>query len=64
METRQWNIECFGKRLGEIEVTKDTFQKEIVLTLKIEPSSDLEVRTYSSNLEDVQFTFKEKEVAS
>jgi hypothetical protein len=60
METREWNIESFGKKFGILRITHDPRQREIILTLEINPSSDIEVRATSAGTRGAQFTFKEK----
>lgn len=61
METRKWNVEYFGQKLGTLTITKDEFQGEITLAFEAEPSPDLEVRTSTSDANSARFTFKEKQ---
>jgi hypothetical protein len=64
MEISEQNIECSGKKFGKIEI-KETAEK-VVLTVTIEPDSNLEVRATSfgenpSGKNEAEFTFKEKQ---
>jgi len=62
METQEWNIQCFGKKLGTISAVKDPHQKEIILTLEIKPDPDLEISSSgSANNNYARFIFKAKE---
>lgn len=58
METRKWEVKCYGKKFGKIEV-KQTEEK-IVLTITIDPDPDLEVRTFASGGNSTEYVFKEK----
>lgn len=59
-ETREWDIECWGKAFGTLTITKDTFQEEITVDFKIKPNPSLEVRSSTFDGNNVQFVLKEK----
>jgi len=60
-ETQEQNIdiEYLGEKLGKMKIVYNPRQKEITVTIEVEPGPNLEIRTFSSGPDHAQFTIKE-----